>query len=112
VLSIGTLGLYGYGLGVNISELVSLGDAYDSATSIVTEDWWFWLMICLNILNIMVTVSKIILIFVEVNIEDSDEFNIFHMSEKVGQMNLDLELWPDVAKILVMLVNFGFIASL
>jgi len=69
-------------------------------------------LIALNIVNIIATVSKIIMIFVEINIDDINEFNIFKMSEKVGQMNLDLELWPDVAKILVMLINFGFIIAL
>jgi len=69
-------------------------------------------LIGLNIVNIIATVSKIIMIFVEINIDDVNEFNIFKMSEKVGQMNLDLELWPDVAKILVMLINFGFIIAL
>lgn len=50
----------------------------------------------LNSANILLSISKIIMIFVEIN---SNATNIFQMSTEVGQLNLDIELYPDVIKI-------------
>jgi len=95
-----------------IMELAGQGREYTSEVSAITEPWWFWTMISLNIVNTGLTATKMILIFVEVNVDDANAMNFFRMSEKVGEMNLDLELWPDIAKILVMLANFGFFVAL
>jgi len=84
-----TLGLYTYGLAMVIVELVGQGAEYTSKVSIITTDWWFWTMIGLNVFNVGASISKIILVFVEVNMEDPEALSWFKMHEKVGTMNLD-----------------------
>jgi len=73
----------------------------------MSELWFFWLMVAINTFNIALTASKLILIMVEVNVEDEDALNVFKMASTVGPMNLELELYPDLAKIAIMVINYG-----
>ena len=101
------MGMYSYGLGMSIAEMVASEGVYDSGASAMNEPWYFWLMVALNAFNIALTTSKIILVMTEVNIDDASALNIFKMADKVGPMNLELELYPDLAKIAIMVLNFG-----
>jgi len=87
--------------------MVSSAGLFDPETSAMNESWYFWLMIGVNSFNIVLTASKVILIMVEVNVDDADELDVFKMAETVGPLNLELELYPDLAKIALMVINYG-----
>jgi hypothetical protein len=96
---------------MQVTEMVTAAGLFDPDTSAMNEPWYFWLMIGVNSFNIILTASKLILIMVEINMDETDELDFFKMAETVGPLNLELELYPDLAKIALMVINYGtFIA--
>lgn len=82
-----------------------MSEDFQGDRSIVADETNKWIFIGLNSAQIASTLSKIILIFVELN-ADEEKFNLFNMTSTVGKMNLDIEFYPDIAKGAILGLNF------
>lgn len=68
---------------------------FDTKTSIVNQDNYFYGFMIFNTVNIALPVSKLIVIYTE--LEESGADGLFMLNTQMGQANLELELYPDIA---------------
>ena len=63
--------------------------------------WYIWMVIV--VINILIPASKLIVIYTEM---ESPEDGLFILNTKLGERNLEVEMYGDIVKIAVLAVDF------
>ena len=69
-----------------IVEMFLSEDEFKVENSILSDAVWFWVFMAANLFSIIIPMSKLIVIFVELEHEE-DEDRIFYLKSKQGQFN-------------------------
>ena len=76
---------------------------FETTTASISDDVYFWVFISINTVAILIPTSKLIWIFIE---EEEPENGFFMMKTEQGKFNLEMEMYADIAKVSVLVVNY------
>lgn len=108
IFSVLTIVFYGYIIASLAMELSS-DDAYSVENSVISDTTFWWIFMVANSWSMLTAAAKFVLILTELYMADEAKMtDFFHMDTEAGQLNFEIELWPDIVKTCILGLNYAF----